>query len=127
MSRLLFGEYPLLFSSELATLIGLNEAIMFQQIHYWITNPKAIEREGKKWHYDSYKEWRKQFPFWCERTIERIASKLEGFGLVVSKQFNKLKGDRTKWYTIDYYKLDLITKKSEKPTYDEDETDLSDQ
>ena len=35
MSKLLINEHPLQVLPSLATKIGLNEAIVLQQIHYW--------------------------------------------------------------------------------------------
>ena len=35
-SRLLIDEYPLVVQPSLAALVGINEAIILQQIHYWL-------------------------------------------------------------------------------------------
>lgn len=114
MSKLLINEHPLEVLPGLATAIGLNEAIMLQQIHYWIIHPKAQERDGRKWHYDTYEAWQGQFPFWSIPTIKRTAQNLEKINLVVSKQFGKLKGDKTKWYSINYINLEKMELKIEK-------------
>lgn len=108
MSKLLVNEYPLIVLPTLAAKIGLNEAIMLQQIHFWISLPKAIEKEGRKWHYDSYDNWLIQFPFWCVRTIKTISASLREDGLVIAKAFNAHKHDQTLWYTIDYEALKKI-------------------
>ena len=36
MNNLLIDDYPILVLPKLATEIGLNEAIVLQQIHYWL-------------------------------------------------------------------------------------------
>ncbi|SDN86290.1 hypothetical protein SAMN05443253_12225 [Bacillus sp. OK048] len=36
MSRLLINEGPVKIIPSLATKIGLNEAVVLQQIHYWL-------------------------------------------------------------------------------------------
>ena len=36
MSRLLLEDEPLVVLPKLATVIGLNEAIILQQLHYWL-------------------------------------------------------------------------------------------
>ena len=49
MSRLLIDEPPLQVLPSLAREIGLNEAIMLQQIHYWLLK-SGNEFEGAKRH-----------------------------------------------------------------------------
>jgi hypothetical protein len=111
MSKLLIHESPLTFQPSLAIAIGLNEAIVLQQVHYWLNNAKnkGYEYGGYKWVYNTYSEWRENnFPFWSENTIQRTFSNLEDAGLIVSIQPMKGKYDRTKYYRIDYTKLDAI-------------------
>jgi hypothetical protein len=96
---------------QLAVAIGLNEAIVIQQLNYWLQinrRDKNNFRDGYYWTYNTYTEWQKQFPFWNERTVRRIFTDLETRGLVISGNFNRLSLDRTKWYRLDYEKLELI-------------------
>jgi len=111
MSKLLIEESPLTFQPSLAVAIGLNEAIVLQQIHYWIKNTKnkGYEQDGYKWVYNTYAEWKEtNFPFWSENTIQRTFASLEEKGLVVSIQPMKGKYDRTKYYRIEYTKLEVF-------------------
>ncbi|PAW40679.1 hypothetical protein CKQ70_13590 [Bacillus toyonensis] len=103
MSNLL-NEHPLIVLPSLAVEIGLNEAIIVQQIHYWLQKSNH-EYDGRKWIYNSAEEWKKQFPFWGIATIRRTFTKLENSGLLLVGNYNKLKIDRTKWYSIDYKRL----------------------
>ena len=108
MSKLLIDESPLTFQPSLAIAIGLNEAIVLQQVHYWLNNVKnkGYEQDGFKWVYNTYKEWQESnFPFWSENTVQRVFSSLEEKGLIISIQPMKSKYDRTKYYRIDYTKL----------------------
>jgi DnaD/phage-associated family protein len=91
----------LLLSPKLAADIGLNEAIILQQLHYWIDKKKHVI-EGKSWVYNTYEDWQKQFPFWSVTTITRALKSLEKQGLVQTGNFNTLAFDKTKWYTICY-------------------------
>ncbi|HBQ26669.1 MAG TPA: hypothetical protein DD791_09790 [Syntrophomonas sp.] len=107
MSRLsvLFNQVPLLVNVELACILGLNESIVLQQVHYWVEKNKKEGRnfkDGYVWTYNTYNDWQEQFPFWSDSTIKRIFSKLEKMGLLVSAKYNKKSFDRTKWYRIDY-------------------------
>ena len=111
MSKLLINEQPLVVLPSLAEKIGLNEAIMLQQIHFWLTR-KPHEKDGRQWIYNTYAEWATQFPFWSESTIKRTIRSLEKKGLIITGNFNKVKIDKTKWYTIDYEKLERLTSPS---------------
>lgn len=135
-SSLLFDEAPLLVRPEMAKRIGLNESIVVQQIHYWLENkrkstkPKDLHKErtyrdGRFWCYNSYAEWQEQFPFWSQKTIERIFSKLEEKGILLSGVFNEWKTDRTKWYTLDYEALDAYEKSPKKKPIKENVVEIS--
>ncbi len=104
MSSLLIDEYPLVVLPSLAKEIGLNEAIMLQQIHFWISKRKHL-KAGRYWVYNSYDSWVNQFPFWSKSTIIRILKRLEERELIESANYNRLKIDNTKWYTINYPKV----------------------
>ena len=106
-SKLLLDEYPLIVLPSLAVALGLNEAIVLQQVHYLLQISKHVI-EGRKWVYNSYPNWCLIFPFLSERTIKRTIYALEEQGILLSDCFNKLKLDKTKWYSIDYDQLDKI-------------------
>lgn len=100
-----YNEKPLIVNPELAQIVGLNEAIILHQIHYWvvINNKNGHNcRDGFYWTYNTYREWQEQFPFWSLRTIKTVIKNLERKGLLITSNFNKMKTDRTKWYRIDY-------------------------
>ena len=82
MSKLLIDDYPIQILPKLATEIGLNEAIVLQQIHYWL-NQSSHNRDGKKWIYNTYDDWNKQFPFWSVMTIRRVINSLEKQKLIL--------------------------------------------
>ncbi|MEY8536040.1 hypothetical protein AALH30_21370 [Blautia pseudococcoides] len=105
MSNLLYNKRPLIVNPELACIIGLNEAIILQQVHYWIEKKKESNidfHDGRYWAYNTYEGWQNQFPFWSISTIRRTISKLEKIGLLLSGNYNRLGIDKTKWYTINY-------------------------
>ena len=104
MSRLLINEPPLQVLPSLAKEIGLNEAIMLQQMHYWLLK-SANEFTGVKWFYKTLEEWQTEFPFWSAMTIRRILGSLEKQKIIKIGNFNKKKFDKTKWYTIDYQRV----------------------
>jgi uncharacterized phage protein (TIGR02220 family) len=104
LSRLLINESPVMIIPSLAAKIGLNEAVVLQQIHYWLGISKYTIK-GRIWVYNTYEEWQKQLPFWSVSTIKRSIRSLEMLGLLLSENWNQMKMDKTKWYSIDYEKL----------------------
>lgn len=104
MSRLLINEPPLQVLPSLAKEIGLNEAIMLQQMHYWLLK-SSNEFEGAKWFYKTLEEWQTEFPFWSAMTIRRTLGSLEKQKIIKIGNFNKKKFDKTKWFTIDYQRV----------------------
>ena len=127
-ANLLIDEPPLQVIPSLAKLIGLNEAIVLQQIHYWLVMVRRTRGEklgrmdihNQPWVYNSVKSWRKSnFPFWSTSTIRRILINLEDKGLIISsKEFeldlesldysSKDVPDQTLYYTINYCVLDSL-------------------
>lgn len=107
MSNLLINEPPLMVLPSLAVTIGLNESIVLQQIHYWL-NPRINKtiKDHHHWVYNSYDQWKEQFPFWSAITIKRTFQSLEKMGLLITKNFNASGFNKTKWYRIDYKKLE---------------------
>jgi hypothetical protein len=108
----------------LAVKLGVNEAIVLQQINYWIEANKKAGRnfeEGRYWTYNSIKEWHEQLPFLAEKTIKRAIDNLKNKDILITDNFNKAKFDRTLWYTIDFEKLeDLFIEKELEETGDID-------
>lgn len=110
-NKLLFDTQPLVILPELAVAVGLNEAIVLQQVHYWCelnTKARRNHKDGHYWVYNSFPAWKKQFPWWSERTIKTIFSKLEKRNLLVSGNYNDLSMDRTKWYRVNHDALDAL-------------------
>ena len=100
--NLLYIDRPLVINPALAVKIGLNEAIILQQLNYWLTRTDSgVSYDGVQWVYNTYSEWQEQVPFFSERTIQRTILKLEKIGIVRSGMLRKSKGDRTKFYTIN--------------------------
>ena len=105
-TRYLTDDQPLLVSPTLATAIGLNEALVLQQLHYWLSRGRAgVEHNGVRWVYNSYEGWREQFPFWSRRTIQRTFLSLEEQGVLIARQMSERATDRRKYYRIDQARL----------------------
>lgn len=115
---LTYGKSARIFSMDLAVRIGLNEAIVLNQIDYWLNvfeERKDADhfQDGRWWVYNTIKEWQDNFPCFSERTIYTILKNLRDLGVVETANYNQAGYDRTLWYTINYDKLnDLITSPS---------------
>lgn len=105
----------LIVNTDLALVLGdLNEAIILNQLNYWLEINKKADKNfinGKYWVYNSYAEWRENdFPYWSEKTIQRTFTRLENKGIVISANYNKMCIDKTKWYSIDFEVLEEMIK-----------------
>lgn len=111
MSRLLFSNDDILvINPKLAKLIGLNEAIILQQIHYWIDNKgcKGVHSKGRKWIYNTVSQWQEQFPFLSPSTIKRTMLELRNLDLIFVEQLSENGRDTTNYYSVNYEKLDSL-------------------
>lgn len=123
-SKYLIQEHPIMVLPSLATQVGLNEAIVLQQVHYWLEHnrrdkKKEVYLNGKWWTYGSYPQWReKNFPWWSESTVKRAFLELEKLGLLISRQIDNDR-DRSKWYTIDYKALNKLSSVNDAPGQNE--------
>jgi hypothetical protein len=127
VSKLIRDEPPLILLPQLAVQIGVNEAIVLQQVHYWIERyrkkgDKKHFHDGRYWVYNTPEGWQKDnFPCLSKSTIRRALDslrkpykpkagekKVERGPLLLARNYNPKGYDRTLWYSIDYeevYKL----------------------
>ncbi|MBV4459192.1 helix-turn-helix domain-containing protein [Pseudomonas sp. COR58] len=106
---LLFNCRPLVINPQLAERIGLNEAIVLQQLSYWLSDTTSgVEHEGRRWIYNTIEQWQKQFPFWSADTVKRTLTSLQKQGLVMVEKLARAKHDQTNHYTINYQAAALI-------------------
>lgn len=129
IGKLLIDDQPLQVLPTLAEAIGLNEALILQQVHWLLLRSKK-EFKGKSWVYNTYEEWQeKHFRFFSVSTIRRTISNLENLGLLISTtEFNQMKVDKTKWYTINYEALDrlaITTAKNDSPSVQNEQSSCS--
>lgn len=122
-SRLLMKEQPIVVDKTLAALIGLNEAIVLQQIEYWTNIKEKADTKNKKtikenyadgfyWTYNTIEEWSEEFPFWSYDTVKRTLKKLRDNNYVITGNYNEKAYDRTLWYRVNHEELIKLDEKN---------------
>ena len=112
-SKLLVNEIALQLLPTLAEKVGLNEAVVLQQVHYLIIAGMSSPERNRKfdgWVYNTVAGWQEQyFKFWSTKTLQRAITSLEEKGLLISRQDRNYSNFyRMKWYTIDYQALNAL-------------------
>ena len=103
----LYSRNPLVVDKDLATVIGLNEAITLQQINYWLHARGGKDIDDRHWIKHTISEFlEKDFPFWSRNTVRRTITSCEKQGFLLERNLNRAGFDKSKWYTIDEDKLD---------------------
>jgi len=101
------------FDIEIAKKYGILEAILMQNIYFWINKNQANEmhlHDGKYWTYNSRKAFSLMFPYASEKQIRRALEKLENSNILVKGNFNKIGFDRTLWYSFSDYGFAIMQK-----------------
>ena len=101
--KLFFDMTTFSFSAEYATKYGLEEAVMIQNLEYWICKNAANGRhfhDGRYWTYNTAEAFTKLFPFWNPKKIWRVLQSLIDQGVILTGEYNDSPYDHTKWYAF---------------------------
>ena len=85
------------FDSEVAKVVGVDGAIMLNNMYYWIAKNRANDKhyyENTYWTYNTINALTELFPFWSKKQISRILNKLIDDGYLSTGNFNKISYDR---------------------------------
>lgn len=91
------------FCSEIATRYGLLEAILLNNMEYWIAKNKANKKnfhDGYYWTYNSAKAYQELFPYVSQRQIMTAMKHLREEGIIQTGNYNEMAWDRTMWYAF---------------------------
>lgn len=91
------------FNTEYAVKYGIEEAIVINNLQFWINKNKANNKhsyDDRTWTYNSYKAFAELFPYWNEHKIKRILDSLINQEVLVKGNYNKSGYDRTCWYAF---------------------------
>ena len=100
------------FSVEIAKIYGILEAIILQNIYFWIQKNKANSKhfyDGQYWTYNSNKAFAELFPYATEKQIRTALEKLRREEIIITGNYNKEKFDKTLWYSITDKGYELLT------------------
>lgn len=94
------------FNVEVANKVGMQCAVIFQHIMWWIAKNEANGQnlhDGDYWTYNSVKAYTKQFPYLSEKQIRTSLQKLIDEGYLKTANYNTSSYDRTLWYGLGDY------------------------
>lgn len=101
------------FNIELAKEYGILEAIIINNLFFWIEKNKANDvsyYDGTYWTYNSIKALNELFPYASERKISYALKHLEEEGIIKTGNYNKLAYDRTLWYAFTKKGISILQK-----------------
>lgn len=91
------------FNIEIAERYGILEAVLLENLKFWIAKNIANESnyyEGDYWTYNSVKAFQSLFPYASEKQIRNALKHLQEEDLIKTGNFNKSSYDRTLWYAF---------------------------
>lgn len=92
-----------IFDTDVAQLVGLNAAVLLENIAHWCEHNAANNtnlHDGHYWTYNSTKAFSELFPYMTVSIIRTALKKLKDNGLILTGNYNKSSYDRTTWYTL---------------------------
>lgn len=127
-THLLLNEKPLMVLPSLAKLLGINASIAVQHIH-WIIEIKhenqddRTDYDGFTWCKYSLTQWQAKMCWMSIDGIQKMLTKLEADGAIISCKPDAKSRNQTKWYRVD---LDGLNRLSTKSISDSVQTPISD-
>ena len=91
------------FDAEIADKYGIEVAVVFDMFCFWINKNEANENNyhnGKYWTFNSAKGFKKIFPYWSEKKIQRILQKMVDEDLIIKGNYNENPWNQTSWYAF---------------------------
>ncbi|MBU7586869.1 MAG: hypothetical protein KAF91_29130, partial [Nostoc sp. TH1S01] len=107
-SKLITPESPLLVPPLLAAEIGLEEAVILQQIHYYCQVSKHIKRDGRRWFWKTLNDWGQTLPFLKISTIRRAIANLRNFELIDVCRHSQKTWYQANWFTVNLENVEAL-------------------
>lgn len=116
------------FNIYIAKEYGILEAILLENIYFWIMKNKVNNKnfyDGYYWTYNSAKAFKELFPYATERKIRNALMRLKDAGLIITGNYNKSAYDRTLWYALTEKGFSHFTFSKIKNTESENQNELN--
>lgn len=99
------------FDVEDAMKYGVEKAVVLSNIRFWLNNNKnkdlsTVKHDGYYWMYNTARDMSNVLPYFTQSKIQRLLKQLEEDGVLIVGNYNKVKYDRTKWYTLSEFTYD---------------------
>lgn len=91
------------FNTEIAKEVGVNAAVILENIAHWVLKNKANDKnfyDGHYWTYNSRTAMTALFPYLSEKQVRYALDALRKADMVLTGNYNKSSYDRTLWYTV---------------------------
>ena len=91
------------FDVDIAKKYGILEAILLNNLWFWIEKNKANNTnfyDGFYWTYNSTRAFNELFPYVSQRQIQNALKHLKEEGILQTGNYNKISYDRTLWYAF---------------------------
>lgn len=91
------------FDIEIAQVVGVNAAVLFNHICFWVDKNKANDKhfiDGRYWTYSTTKGLVELFPYLTEKQIRTALEKLVEAGFIITGHYSKNNLNRTTWFAI---------------------------
>ena len=99
------------FNVEIANKYGMLEAVILNNLYFWVKKNEANNvnlHDGHYWTYNSTKAFHELFPYASEHRIRNALKHLEEQGLIITGNYNKSSYDRTTWYAITKNAISIL-------------------
>ena len=93
------------FNIEIAAKYGIEEAIVIEQLYWWIhknacEEDETMTKEGYVWCRSSAKGFHRYIPYMSPHKIRRVLCNLQKLNIIEVGNFNKVATNQTLWYTF---------------------------
>ena len=91
------------FNTEIAKEVGVNAAVILENIAHWVLKNKANDKnfyDGHYWTFNSKAAMAELFPYMSQKQVNTALDALRKSNMVITGNYNKSSYDRTLWYSI---------------------------